>query len=227
MDIPARFESIRKCLSVRSKRRTRHTWLEALLMTSVAAGALGAVLRLPPDQALQAEPVAAVLALLPATPLRVTSLETLSSPTRAPLEVAFADAPLVARSAPTEPPNNVPHADPLQPPSDEQPPVPSVPAKSSKAPADRQASATIYTVQVAAPDNRPEADRMADRLTSKGYEVFVQVPPGGKLVVFRVRVGIFRTRLEAEAVATRLRTEEGFDPWLVQTALDQPSPSEH
>lgn len=212
-DMLKRFESIRAGLAPASKgRRSQYTRLEALLMTAFAAGALGAVLRLPPDKTLQAEPATVLLAPLPSVPLRISGIEMPSRGTSAFPEAAYADGVLTVRSIPSEPPIDKPRAEPPRSPSD--------------APAgDLKASAAVYAVQVGAPDNRPEADRIADRLTLKGYEVSVQVPPG-RVALFRVRVGPFNTRLDADAAAARLRTEEHFDPWVVLITPNQSLPAE-
>jgi len=44
----------------------------------------------------------------------------------------------------------------------------------------------------------------------------VLAPPSGTPAVFRVRVGKFSTRREAETVAARLQKEEQFKPWVTR-----------
>lgn len=73
-----------------------------------------------------------------------------------------------------------------------------------------------FAVQVAALNARSEADAIAKRLSAKGYSAFVQPPSGGTPAVYRVRVGTFKTRREAESVATRLQKEEQFKPWVTR-----------
>jgi cell division septation protein DedD len=73
-----------------------------------------------------------------------------------------------------------------------------------------------YAVQVAAVNVRSEADAIAKRLASKGYSTYVQMPTSGANGVFRVRVGTFKTRREAETVATRLEKEEQIKPWVTR-----------
>ena len=84
------------------------------------------------------------------------------------------------------------------------------PASASGAPGDG------YAVQVAALNVRSEADAIAKRLSSKGYAAYVQVPTSGSGSVFRVRVGTFKTRREAETVAAKLHKEEQFTPWVTR-----------
>ena len=74
-----------------------------------------------------------------------------------------------------------------------------------------------YAVQVAALRAQGEADLIAKRLTSKGYPAYVMSPSAGApAAVYRVRVGKFRNRREAEQVASRLEREEQFKPWVVR-----------
>jgi cell division septation protein DedD len=73
-----------------------------------------------------------------------------------------------------------------------------------------------FAVQIAALNLRSEADAIAKRLTSKGYSAYVLAPPSGTPSVFRVRVGKFNTRREAETVAAKLQKEEQFKPWVTR-----------
>jgi cell division septation protein DedD len=73
-----------------------------------------------------------------------------------------------------------------------------------------------YAVQVAALNIRGEADAIAKRLASKGYAAYVMAPANGTPAVFRVRVGKFGTRREAETVAAKLQKEEQFKPWITR-----------
>ena len=73
-----------------------------------------------------------------------------------------------------------------------------------------------FAIQLAALRQREEADGVARRLTSKGYPAYVMTPDAGAPSVFRVRVGKFKDRREADAVAARLQKEEQFNPWIVR-----------
>ena len=59
---------------------------------------------------------------------------------------------------------------------------------------------------------RAEADTIARRLSGKGYPAFVTTAGAN----FRVRVGKFNDRREAETVAGRLEREEQFKPWITR-----------
>jgi cell division septation protein DedD len=73
-----------------------------------------------------------------------------------------------------------------------------------------------FAVQIAALNVRSEADAIAKRLSSKGYAAYVLTPANGTPSVFRVRVGKFNTRREAETVAAKLQKEEQFKPWVTR-----------
>jgi cell division septation protein DedD len=72
-----------------------------------------------------------------------------------------------------------------------------------------------FTIQVAALRERAEAEAIAKRLTSKGYETYIVNPAGGSNV-YRVRVGRYPDRKDAEPVVQRLATEEQFKPWITR-----------
>jgi cell division septation protein DedD len=73
-----------------------------------------------------------------------------------------------------------------------------------------------FAVQVAALNVRSEADAIARRLTAKGYAAYVQAPSKGTAAVYRVRIGTFKTKREADTVAARLKKEEQFTPWVTR-----------
>jgi len=72
-----------------------------------------------------------------------------------------------------------------------------------------------YVVQVAAVPEH-DADTIAKRLSSKGYGVFVVAPGAAAPALYRVRVGRFKTRREAESAASKLQKEEQFKPWITR-----------
>ena len=73
-----------------------------------------------------------------------------------------------------------------------------------------------FVVQVAAVNDRREADTIARRLAGKGYPSFVTTPPNGVPKMFRVRIGKYPTRREAETIAARLEKEDQFKPWITR-----------
>jgi cell division septation protein DedD len=128
--------------------------------------------------------------------------EDIKPPTEAPAAPAPAKP---ADTAPAKPTTTIPAKPAASPVS-----VPAPVATSSKpaAPGD-------YAVQVAALNAREEAEGIAKRLTTKGYEAYV-VPPGNGAVMYRVRVGHFKTRRDAEPVSAKLQKEEQFKPWITR-----------
>lgn len=74
-----------------------------------------------------------------------------------------------------------------------------------------------YAIQVTTLREGAAAERMAQGLVEKGYPAFVVAPPSGTAVpVFRVRVGTYADRDEAEQVLRRLEGEESFKPWITR-----------
>jgi cell division septation protein DedD len=91
-------------------------------------------------------------------------------------------------------------------------------SKTTAAPARATAepASSGFVVQVAAVNDRREAETIATRLSGKGYPSFVSTPPNGAARMFRVRIGKYQSRREAETVAARLRKEEQFKPWITR-----------
>ena len=148
----------------------------------------------------------------------VTTQETLTYATR--LE---GDAPPAENLSPVAEPV-APAA--VAPPAPEPTPAPAVAARAQapRAAAPVPAAAgevgteppgTGFVVQVAATRERSEADTIARRLAGKGYPAFVTTPASGPRM-FRVRVGKYPDRREAETVAGRLEREEQFKPWITR-----------
>jgi cell division septation protein DedD len=73
-----------------------------------------------------------------------------------------------------------------------------------------------FVVQVAAVNDRGEAETLARRLAGKGYPSFVTAPGSGTPQMFRVRIGKYSDRRQAESIATRLQREEQFKPWITR-----------
>ena len=69
---------------------------------------------------------------------------------------------------------------------------------------------------MAALNKADEADTIVKRLAGKGYPAYVLAPAKGAPSVYRVRVGKFKERSEADTVAARLQKEEQFKPWIVR-----------
>ena len=73
-----------------------------------------------------------------------------------------------------------------------------------------------FVVQVVALRDRTEADAIVKRLAGKGYQAFVVNPVPGKPPVYKVQVGRFAERGEAEKTAARLKSQEQYSPWVTR-----------
>ncbi len=80
------------------------------------------------------------------------------------------------------------------------------------APAAGEPAGTGYFVKVVAYRTKAEADKMAARLSTKGYAAYVTPVTGKGAALFSVRVGKFATRQDAEAAKRRLEQEEQLKP---------------
>ncbi len=102
---------------------------------------------------------------------------------------------------------------------------PPAPPSTDKAPSRAAAEPTAassepagagFAIQVAALRRRAEAEGVARGLSAKGYPAYVMSPDTGAPAVFRVRVGKFQDRNQAESIAARLEKEEQLKPWIVR-----------
>ena len=96
------------------------------------------------------------------------------------------------------------------------PPTPAPAESPAAAPEVAEPAGAGFAVQIAALNVRGDAEAIAKRLSSKGYAAYVMSPPAGAPSVFRVRIGKFPTRREAENVASKLQKEEQFKPWVTR-----------
>jgi cell division septation protein DedD len=144
-------------------------------------------------------------------------LEKSGQPARDPKPSAQKPAAPVKKPAPVAPPaaaGPAPAARATVPPPEEPPASRSNPPAAATAASEPPGQG--FALQVTALRERGEAEAIAKRLSSKGYTAYVLTPPSGTPSVYRVRVGKFKTRREAEAIATRLQKEEQFTPWITR-----------
>jgi cell division septation protein DedD len=143
----------------------------------------------------------------PTYPGRLTS-NTLPQETLKPMP-----GPVREDVAPVKPPPPKPQASkqPLPP----KPPPPAEQAAASVAAS--EPSGPGFAVQVSIFDNRREADALAKQLIAKGYPAFVMDPvKGAPRPIYRVRVGKYKNRKDAEAISARLEKAEQFTPWIAR-----------
>jgi cell division septation protein DedD len=93
-------------------------------------------------------------------------------------------------------------------------PIPA--SAAAPAPTTTEPSGSGFAIQVAALKEASEADAIVKRLASKGYPAYVVAPAKGAPAMYRVRVGKYKDRREADTVAARLQKEEQFKPWVVR-----------
>lgn len=79
-------------------------------------------------------------------------------------------------------------------------------------PSKAQQDASGYTIQVVALKTRDAAENLVSRLENRGYPAYLE--SGGSAGLYRVRVGRFDNRAEAEKVASDLRETEKFKPYI-------------
>lgn len=94
--------------------------------------------------------------------------------------------------------------------------TPSPAKEPARAAAANEPQGNGYAVQIAALNIRSEADAIAKRLAAKGYAAYVLNPAAGTPQIYRVRIGKFGSRREAETIATKLEKEEQFKPWVTR-----------
>jgi DedD protein len=83
------------------------------------------------------------------------------------------------------------------------------------APSPRASSAGAFRVQVISVSSREEADAEARKLSRRGFSARVESASGPRGPIYRVRVGPFPSREEAERAMQRLAAEGRRDAWIV------------
>ena len=129
---------------------------------------------------------------------------------------------LQAESAPAEklkPPSAEPPASKTQqavktqePPKAQPTPRPAEPTKASPAAVASTGRAGQWIVQVISLQDRAAAEKFAKRLSGKGYPSFVLDPSPGAPRIFRVQVGGYTDKNDAEQAARRLEKDEQLKP---------------
>jgi DedD protein len=111
-----------------------------------------------------------------------------------------------------------PHASVIRDHEQKAPPMPSpgvnekaTPPRGTKNAGDEGAA---YTVQVGAFKNQKEADSLRVKLDSKGYKVYTKKGTLKKATVFKVMVGEFARKKEAEVFALKLRNAERLNAYV-------------
>ena len=97
------------------------------------------------------------------------------------------------------------------------PPTPAPPTPATASTPPPSAKAGVWAVQVVALTDKAAASAVVQRLSAKGYPAFLVSPQSGAPVQnYKVQVGKFEDRSEAEQIAGRLKKEEQFQPWILR-----------
>ena len=90
------------------------------------------------------------------------------------------------------------------------------PAESPKTDTARSAEPAggVFSVQVSAMRNRAGADSVVKELSAKGYDAYIVGPQGGSSL-YRVRVGKYKDRRDAEEIKLRLE-KENYKPLITR-----------
>ncbi|MEO1366899.1 MAG: SPOR domain-containing protein [Acidobacteriota bacterium] len=96
------------------------------------------------------------------------------------------------------------------------PPKPEpTPAASAPAPAPAATSpAETFVVQVFSTHDEPQAKKLQQRLASMSYKAFLSTIDVGGQTMYRVRIGPFSQRDQAEKVKLNVRNQLKLDPWV-------------
>lgn len=175
------------------------TAASAAVEPAPASGVTGDVL--PPSDA-QAQAKPAPPPALPATPPPIPAEE--AAPQPAAADSARAGEP-AKKAEPAK--KGTPAVPPAQ--------APAAPAAAPKLEETRAAGAGEpagdgWMVQVTALTDYAQAEAIVKRLVAKGYAAYLLGPPPGGTALYRVRVGKFKERREADTVRRRLEKEEQF-----------------
>jgi cell division septation protein DedD len=91
------------------------------------------------------------------------------------------------------------------------------PAREIAEPKTAPAQPGTWAVQVVSLRDRGAANQIVQRLQGRNYPAFLVAPsPGTPTQLYKVQVGKYKDRAEAERVQARLKKEEQFDPWIVR-----------
>jgi len=93
------------------------------------------------------------------------------------------------------------------------------PARTTPTPSDAPTAGKpgTWLVQVIATRESAVANSVVKRLTSKGYPAFLVNPtPGAPQPFYKVQVGRYSDRSEAEQVSQRIKKEEQFQSWILR-----------
>ena len=118
-------------------------------------------------------------------------------------------APPETKATPAPPPvSREPVAKPDAAPAPRKSPSPNVPSAGTPG---------VWLVQVIATRDQEVATSVVKRLGAKGYPAFLVNPiPGAAQPFYKVQIGRYKDRSEAEQVSQRIKKEEQFQSWILR-----------
>lgn len=117
-------------------------------------------------------------------------------------------APVKAAAKPAEKPAEKPKAKAEAKPKAE-------PKKTAKADTKSKPAGGKFTIQVSAFQSRSQADHLVSNLKNKGYDAYIaQAVIPGKGIWYRVRIGNFGSRDDAQKTANTLKRKEGISTYV-------------
>ncbi|MEO8431964.1 MAG: SPOR domain-containing protein [Acidobacteriota bacterium] len=177
---------------------------EAPVTTEVGAIAMTPTAAPPPASVPTAETLEVPKAVRGISPPRAASRTTLGAPAAAAAAASPTPSLQLFEDAPASEPPRAARA------------VPTERAPRTRTPAHAtEPAAGSFWVQALSASSESEALSRRERLAAHGFPSAVVPGPGPHGRVYRVRVGPFRTRPEAEHAAALLKTREKLEPWIV------------
>ena len=136
-----------------------------------------------------------------------------------PVEVAEPEPSEIQIEAATEPVVEEPASEPTPAAPAEPEPIeaaePSSVESASVRPASQAPTGRGWTIQLAAYPSKDEAESLVENLRGSGFDQsFYQVATVNGRTWYRVRVGVYRSRAEAESAAKRLAGASPYDPYI-------------
>ena len=151
-----------------------------------------------------AEPGASVAAEAPSTPASTEPPAPVAEP-----KLSYHER--LQQAAPKEELKAEPQAPPTAKPAPPPAPAPAVTPPADAAPnVPTTGRPGTWFLQVTALKNRAAAAGTVRTLIGKGYPAYLEGPPPGTPAIYRVRIGRYASRSDAEQVARRLQKEEQF-----------------
>jgi len=79
----------------------------------------------------------------------------------------------------------------------------------------RQTIKKQYYVQIIATSKKEVANKEKRKLERKGYNVFLITDTKGKSTIYKVRIGTFNTKAQANKIAAKISKEYKIKPWVL------------